>query len=243
MLSSFPSETFRVVEMHLPKFYWAVLSRAPLVLFSCRNSTCSLVWCFWRCLNKFVVLYFAVELVGMASVKYLHTADSLARCMLLNSSSMRHACCWWMTYNALRRRENLDRPVDLLIFQLFCQYRGQYPILISDRCIPNTKSLLWDTSSLLWDTKSLLWDNKSLFWDNISLLWDLKSLLWDTKSLLTRPPHRGQVQCTEPEPRKKASPLFNSLCYEVMLPWAYIIFRNNSSNSTGKKIYIYFQFF
>ena len=27
--------------------YWAVLSLAPLVLLSCRNSACSLAWCFW----------------------------------------------------------------------------------------------------------------------------------------------------------------------------------------------------
>ena len=60
----------------------------------------------------------AVEVVAVASVKYLHTADSLARCMLLNSSSMRHTCCWQMTQDVLRRRENLDRPVDLLIFPI-----------------------------------------------------------------------------------------------------------------------------
>ena len=54
-----------------------------------------LALCFWMCLIKLVLLYFAVlppplktftlqtlqtadELVGVASVKYLHTADSLA---------------------------------------------------------------------------------------------------------------------------------------------------------------------
>ena len=39
---------------------WAVLSPAPLVLLSCSNSACSLAWCFWMCLIKLVVLYFAV---------------------------------------------------------------------------------------------------------------------------------------------------------------------------------------
>ena len=61
----------------------------------------------------------------------------------------------------------------------------------------------------------------------------------DSGSSSLHPTHRGQVQCNEPEPRKKASPLFNSLCYDVMLLWAYIIFWNNSSNGTGKNIYIY----
>ena len=96
----------------------AVLSPAPLVLLSCRNSACSLARCFWMCLIKLAVSYFAappppletltlqtlqtaVELFGVASVKYLHMADPLARSMVLNSelnsSSVRHTCSWWMT--------------------------------------------------------------------------------------------------------------------------------------------------
>ena len=34
----------------------------------------------------------------------------------------------------------------------------------------------------------------------------------------------GRYSATSQEPRKKASPLFNRLCYEVMLLWADIIF-------------------
>ena len=64
-----------------------------------------LALCFWMCLIKLVVLYFAVltpplktftlqtfqtanELVGVASVKYLHTDYSLARSMLPLSLSV-----------------------------------------------------------------------------------------------------------------------------------------------------------
>ena len=94
-----------------------------------------------------------------------------------------------------------------------------------------------------------------LFW--VSFFWTLWFCYSISKSLLvlgsgcsqiraarlsTRPPHRGQVQCTEPEPRKKASALFNSPCCDVILLWAYIIFRNNSSNGTDKK-YIFFNYF
>ena len=53
--------------------------------------------------------------------------------------------------------------------------------------------------------------------------------------LSPRLPHRGQIQCNEPGPRKKASPLFNCRCYYVILLWAYIIVRNNSSNGTDRK--------
>ena len=52
-----------------------------------------------------------------------------------------------------------------------------------------------------------------------------------------------RYSATSQEPRKKASLLFNSLCYDVMLLWAYILFQNNSSNGTGKKKkknYMYF---
>ena len=82
---------------------WAVLSSAPLVLLSCRNPKCYLAWCFWMCLIKLVILYFAVltpslekiplqtlqtafELIDVSSVKYLHTADSSN----FNFSSTRH---------------------------------------------------------------------------------------------------------------------------------------------------------
>ena len=47
---------------------------------------------------------------------------------------------------------------------------------------------------------------------------------------------------TSQKTRKKASPLFNSHRYDIMLLWADIIFWNNSSNGTGKK-YIFFTFF
>ena len=59
-------------------------------------------------------------------------------------------------------------------------------------------------------------------------------------SPLNPPPSHitGTVQ-TSQKLRKKASLLFNSLCYDVMLLWAYIIFWNDSSNGTGKNIYIY----
>ena len=39
---------------------WAVLSPAPLVLLSCRNSACSSAWCFWMCFIELVVLHFAL---------------------------------------------------------------------------------------------------------------------------------------------------------------------------------------
>ena len=116
MLSSFPSETFLIVEVRLPK-----LVSGPFCLL--------LLWCcwaagirrapshgaFWMCLIKLVALYFAVlpppletfasqtlqtavELVGVASVKYLRPADSLARCMLQQcdtraADEWRRMCC------------------------------------------------------------------------------------------------------------------------------------------------------
>ena len=60
--------------------------------------------------------------------------------------------------------------------------------------------------------------------------------------LSTHPPHRRQVQCTEPGTRKKASSFFNSLCYDVMLLRVDIIFQNSSSG-TGKKHIFYLFFF
>ena len=84
MRSSFPSENFwRRWSASAKVRCWAVLSPAPLVLLSCRNSACSLARWFWMCLIELVVLYFAVlpppletftlqalqtvELVGVAS--------------------------------------------------------------------------------------------------------------------------------------------------------------------------------
>ena len=80
---------------------WAVLSPAPLVLLSCRNSACSLAWCFWMCFIRLIVLYFAVlpppletftlqtlqtaaKLVGVASVKYLQLSQHATHVLLMN---------------------------------------------------------------------------------------------------------------------------------------------------------------
>ena len=69
---------------------WAVLSPAPLVLLSCRNAACSIAWCFWMCLTKLVVLYFAVLPAPLKTftLQTLQTAVELVG--VACSSSMRH---------------------------------------------------------------------------------------------------------------------------------------------------------
>ena len=110
---------------------WAVLSPAPLVLLSCRNSACSLAWWFWMCLIKLVALYFAVlpPPLETFTLQTLQTAVELVgkceispHCWLL-TQLFQHATHMLLTNDVgcaatewEKKNKNLYRPVDLLIF-------------------------------------------------------------------------------------------------------------------------------
>ena len=49
---------------------------------------------------------------------------------------------------------------------------------------------------------------------------------------------RTLTALSQENPEKRLTQLVISPCHYVILLWAYIIFRNNSSNGTDKKIYI-----
>ena len=72
--------------------------------------------------------------------------------------------------------------------------------------------------------------SKSLSWS-----WGLSAVRF--RQLASRPTPLTEVRYSAPSqnPEKKASPLFNSFCYDIMFLWDYIIFRNNSSNRSGEK--------